>query len=154
MHTTSEKFIGEILPVILASWGAHCFCVSPGFRKLLSFNFEDYGTSVMQLVDAELVGYHVVKANFDPVGGMWKRNGDTIQLYRCKRCSARCEQIYADYSLVAYRSYYRFLDEAKPAAVGVYLIGMQGFSIEDYKKVHDFREAASVSEFLGFLGVT
>jgi hypothetical protein len=60
---------------------------------------------------------------------------------------------FTDYSISMYRSFFRFLNTPAMADYGLYLVGMRAFSRDDFMKVHDFREATSIDEFLSFIGI-
>jgi hypothetical protein len=152
---TPDEFADDVMPVILSAWQGNCLCAHAGFRKLISFNFDDYGAAPMALVDSEIVGYHIVHGNFTRVGEVRRtKDGDILQRYACPQCQANCEEEYNEFSISMYRSFYRFVDMPKIADCGLYLVGMRAFSQDDFLKVHDYREATSVDEFLIHIGVT
>ncbi len=152
---TPDEFANDVLPRILSAWRLRCLCANAGFRKLLSFNFADYGACPMALADSEIVGHNIVRENFTRVGDVGRsHDGDTLQRYSCPQCKAMCDEEYAEYSISMYRSFFRFLDTPEVADYGLYLVGMRAFSREDFLKVYDFREATSIDEFLAFIGVT
>jgi hypothetical protein len=151
---TPDKFANDVMPQILSAWRSRCLCAYGGFRKLLSFNFADYGAGPMALADSEIVCQKIVRENFTRVGDVGRSlDGDILQRYSCPQCNTVCEEEYAEYSISMYRSFFRFLDTSEMADCGLYLVGMRAFSQEDFSKVHDFREASSINEFLAFIGV-
>jgi hypothetical protein len=150
---TPDEFENDVMPRILSAWHSRCLCANAGFRKLLSFNFNDYGTGPMALVDSEIIAHRIIRENFARVGDVGRsQDGDILQRYSCPQCSTKCEEEYAEYSISMYRSFFRFLDMPEMADYGLYLVGMRAFSSDDFLKVHDFREAASLNEFLASIG--
>jgi hypothetical protein len=150
---TPNDFVARVVSAAQKVWSADCFCHHGGFRKLLSFNFEDYGTGPMALIDSEIIGHHIVRKYFTCVGDVRRSsNGDIFQEYACPKCGAVCEEEYAEYSISMYRSYFRFLDGESPAPLGLFLVGVRAISQSDYLKVHDFRVAKSAEEFLVSIG--
>ena len=61
---TPDEFHHSILPTILTAWERGCFCHSPGFLKLVSFNFEDYGIGPMAVVDSEILIAEIIGRRF------------------------------------------------------------------------------------------
>jgi hypothetical protein len=152
---TPDEFVNDVMPVVLSAWQTNCLCANAGFRKLLSFNFDQYGAGPMALADSEIVGQRIVRENFARVGDASRsQDGDILQRYLCPQCQTTCEEEYAEFSISMYRSFFRFLDTPHMADYGLYLVGMRAFSQDDFLKVHDFREATSVDEFLTHIGVS
>lgn len=151
---TPDEFVNDVMPKVLSAWRSRCLCANAGFRKLLSFNFADYGAGPMALADSEIVGHHIIRENFRRVGDVGRsQDGDVLQRYSCPQCNNMCEEEYGEYSISMYRSFFRFLDTPEMAECGRFLVGMRAFSHEDFLKVHDFREANSIAEFLAYIGV-
>src|SRR3954464_3600009 len=115
---TPKEFAADVLPVIKASWQSHCLCSNPGFRKLLSFNFQDYrdrpSTLVdragpMALMDSEIVGHHIIVSTFARAACPPNSpDQDKVRIYTCPRCETRCQQTWEQYSINMERSYYQF----------------------------------------------
>ncbi|MFO0913563.1 MAG: hypothetical protein U0795_11450 [Pirellulales bacterium] len=151
---TLDEFVNDVMPRILSAWRSRCLCANSGFRKLLSFNFADYGTGPMALADSEIVSHQIIRENFARVGDVGRsQDGDVRQRYSCPQCNTMCEEEYAEYSISMDRSFFRFLDTPEMADYGLYLVGIRAFSCDDFLKVNDFREATSITEFLAFIGV-
>jgi hypothetical protein len=134
---------------MLTAWESGCFCRSPGFLKLLSFNFEDYKIGPVGLADSEILIHEIIRGRFTRDGepssdGM----GTTQQSYLCPNCGARCRETYAEYSISMYRSFVLFENAPEMAATGVHLVGFYGFQQSDFAKIHDFRPAADDAEFI------
>jgi hypothetical protein len=49
-------FAADVLPLVVEGWRRRCFCSHPGFLKLLSFDFRNYGHTPAELVDAQMRG--------------------------------------------------------------------------------------------------
>jgi len=154
MLLTHEEFVHELLPKIVAAWETRCFCSSPGFRKLLAFNFCDYHSHPMTLVDSELIGHHLVRSRFPRTQEVRHSAGEIFQEYQCPQCKTRCLESYNEYSISMYRSYYEFAGTVTRADVGLYLVGIRAFSKHDFDAVTDYREAASKQEYFQTLGAT
>ncbi|MGN6546395.1 MAG: hypothetical protein ACTHK7_15180 [Aureliella sp.] len=108
----------------------------------------------MALVDSEVVGHYVIRENFLRIGEPDRSQaGDVTQRYACPQCNVMCEEHFAEYSISMSRSYFRFLDTPEMATYGLFLVGIRGFSHEDFAKVHDFHQAGSSWEFLAYLGI-
>lgn len=151
---TSEEFVNDVIPRLHSAWRSRCLCDCAGFRKLLSFNFEDYDAGPMALLDSELVGEQIVRAIFRPAGDVVRMpDGEMRQRYLCPKCNTMCEEEVDEFSISMRRSYYRFPDSPDLADVGLYLVGIRAFSVDDFQRVHDFRPAGSIEEFLAYMGI-
>ncbi len=149
---TPDEFQKRIVPTVVAAWERKCFCRSPGFRKLASFNFEDYGIGPVALVDSEILIQEIIRGRCTRDGEPTNDgHGTTFQAYRCPRCGARCRETYAEYSISMYRSFVLFDNAPKTASSGVYLVGFYGFTQADFAKVHDFRPTSDEAEFMNTL---
>ena len=151
---TPDEFQKRIVPTIIAAWERGCFCRSPGFRKLVSFNFEDYGIGPVALADSEILIQEIIRGRFTRDGeansdGM----GTSSQVYRCPKCGARCTETYAEYSVSMFRSFVIFETVPEKAASGIYLVGFRGFKQADFAKIRDFRLTSDEDEFLASLPV-
>ena len=80
---TPEAFHKSVLPIDYGALSEHCLCSHSGFRKLLSFNFADYGTSPMALFDSETVIDCFLRHDLCRRIGEYGRNsdGDGVQNY-------------------------------------------------------------------------
>lgn len=150
MH--SEKFESVVLPQVRAAWTKKCLCRNPGFRKLVSFRFEDYGPDPMQLVDALVIWHNLIK--FGPMHFQRHRDscrsstGDLIQRHKCLQCGSTCEETYSEHGVSIVKTCFCFLDDRPVASIGLYLVGFESFAADSASKVLDFREAGNVHEFL------
>lgn len=146
---TPDEFRQRVLPTVVAAWELACFCRSPGFLKLLSFNFEDYGVGPVGLADSEILIHEIVRGQFTREGeptsdGM----GTTQQAYRCPKCGACGTETYAEYSISMYRSFVLFDNAPKMSSTGLYLVGFYGFEQAEFSKIHDFHQARDEDEFV------
>jgi hypothetical protein len=152
---TPDEFRQRVLPLVLAAWEKKCLCHSAGFRKLLSFNFQDYGNGPVGLVDSEAIGHEIVRSRFKKLGEPSEGSpGEWTQRFECPQCGARCRETCEDFSIHMWRSFYRFEDTAARADVGYFLVGFYAFRREDFERVHDFQPAISEVQFLSSIGVT
>jgi len=60
-----ETFAADVVPVLVERWRRRCFCGSPGFLKVLSFDFRDYGNVPAQLVDSAMLWGAIVGKHLD-----------------------------------------------------------------------------------------
>jgi hypothetical protein len=149
---TPDEFRQRVLPQVVAAWDAGCFCRSGGFRKLVSFNFRDYGTGPLGLADAEILIGAIVREKFARRREPTSEQGQVTHYHRCPQCGASCTELYEDFNIHMYCSYVTFEDQGPPAAgVGHYLVGFYGFGLDDFAKVTDFRRTESIEEFVGQL---
>ncbi len=61
---TPDEFRQAVLPQVVAAWDDHCFCTCPGFQKLVSFNFRDYGIGPTGLADSEILIDELIRQRF------------------------------------------------------------------------------------------
>ncbi|WP_425397558.1 hypothetical protein [Aeoliella sp.] len=151
---TPDEFAAKVLPAIEAACQSNCLCAEPGFRKLLSFDFDDYGTGPVALADSEIVGDAIVLRRFKLVGKVEDPPiGFALRRYECPQCGAVCVAQFDEYSISMNRTVFRFESPGKAAESGLYLVGFRGFKREDFAKVTDFERTESQEEFLRSLGV-
>jgi len=147
---TPQEFSGEVLPRVVSAWERMCFCSSPGFVKLMSFDFSRYGTTPVALYDQEALGDEIITKRFtritEPVPD--PRSGTNRHIRQCPACGRRCEVVWDQYSINFDRAYYDF-GQAEVAIQGIYLVGFYGFrgnwSFPDYKP-------GTTIEFLAAIG--
>lgn len=108
IYMTPDEFRHRVLPTVLASWERGCFCRTPGFLKLVSFKFEDYGVAPMAVVDSEILIAEIIGKRFPREGQLTYGVAERVQAYRCPQCNARCQATYEDYSISMYRSFVLF----------------------------------------------
>ena len=151
IYMTPDEFRHRVLPTVLASWERGCFCRTPGFLKLVSFKFEDYGVAPMAVVDSEILIAEIIGKRFPREGQLTYGVAERVQAYRCPQCNARCQATYEDYSISMYRSFVLFENAPEKASTGIYLVGLYGPNLVAFPKVHDFRLAVDEAEFLSAL---
>ena len=110
---TPDEFRDRVLPRIVTAWDAHCLCQSPGFRKLLSFNFRDYGRRTIGLADAEILIQEIIRRTFIRQGEPTSDQGELAQVYLCPQCGGSCTELYAEFSVSMYHSCVTF-DSGEP----------------------------------------
>lgn len=146
---TPDEFREAVLPDVVAAWRRSCMCTSPGFRKLLAFDFRDYdGIGPVGLADTEILIDVIVRNEFTAQGEPVSGAGETTQDYVCSQCGVRCTVHHEDYSINMACSVVDFADAEISASTGLYLVGFYGFKREDFGKVDDYRKAVSRDEFL------
>ena len=144
---TPDEFRETVLPPLMAAWEQQCFCANPGFRKLLSFDFRQYEIGPVGLADAELLINAIIWERFTRQGEPDSAAGEATQSYTCPQCGAVCTEVYSEFSINMHQSTVTFHDAPAPECEGLYLVGYFGFRRDDFAKVNDFRQAASVEEF-------
>jgi hypothetical protein len=152
---TPEAFHTSILPCVYGALSERCLCAHPGFRKLLSFNFEDYSTSPMAMIDSEFIIDCFLRHGLCRQIGDFGRNanGDGVQNYECLQCGGSIAEYYEEYSISMYRSYCRFDETVAPNPRGLYLVGVRYFDLKEIEKIHDFTITESTSQFLDSIGI-
>ncbi|MCB9854099.1 MAG: hypothetical protein H6818_00315 [Phycisphaerales bacterium] len=145
---TPEEFRQALLPDLLEAWQRECFCASPGFRKLVSFNFEDYGIGPVGLADSQILGLEIIQNRFLKIDNAAATSPAQSRLFECPKCRARCTETYEDYNIWMYRTYFTFVNDGPIAQTGLYLVGYYGFSRSDFEKIADYQPAASAEVFL------
>lgn len=154
---TPEEFAKKIVPKISVATNK-CLCTSKGFRKLLSFNFENYRRLLpvtriapTALADAEILIQKLIREGFVRVGSPKSAQGGTRQEYRCPRCGIGCIEIYTEYSINMARSFVLFNDDVPLLSKGYFLVGFYGFEEKDFKRINDFERAKNVDEFIDWI---
>jgi hypothetical protein len=173
---TPDDFQRTVVPDVIASWERRCFCANPGFRKLLSFNFEDYNPKLREpsslnwltigwlwfrtrrhigplaLADSEILGTEIIIKRFTRLEGppAHPRSSEHFATYRCPRCAAICCGYSEQYSINMDRTYFLFDGAPSPAPSGVYLVGFYGY--DRGSRIPDFTLIADRAAFLASIG--
>lgn len=152
---TPETFHKSVLPIVYGALSENCLCSHSGFRKLLSFNFADYGVSPMALFDSEIIIDCFLRHGLCRQIGDSNRtsDGESNQNYQCLRCGSTISEYYDEYSISMYRTYCRFDETVAPNDDGMYLVGVRCFNLKDAEKIHDFKITDSISRFLASIGI-
>jgi len=140
-----------------------CPCLFPRFRKLVTFNFEDYGmvpTACLEshlIIDLALRGpKKVYRATSEPTSDQ----GESTWLHECSRCGSMIAEHYADYSINMFREYLDFV-ELKAADIGAAVAlplpvinGVFGFEPDPKQKAalkKSFHWGANEAEFVTYM---
>ena len=143
-----DDFRESIISHLVPAWEKKCFCAIPAFRKLISFNFADYGIGPVGLVDSEMLIHEIIRQKFEKQGDTRSVQGKSIATFTCPQCKRICTDTYEDFSISMYRSYVTFDGDA-PVTTGVlYLIGFFGFDGSDFAKINDFHKALTPNAFI------
>jgi hypothetical protein len=151
---TPNEFSERIVPELLRRWENHCFCRSPKFIKLVSFNFKDYGNSPMSLIDAELMIGNIIFKRFEPVSGWVDSAGGSDRVDRCPQCAEIFQSRWDQYSISMDRTTARPRNPLPIAPIGDYTVAIHYFrgGEESLRQIKDFRVADSVEDFIA--GIT
>ena len=144
---TPEEFHETVLPAILSAWDEQCFCASPGFQKLVSFDFRDYGIGPTGLADSEILIQSIIRDRFKQQERRSEHEIST-QVHLCPQCKASCTERYEEYSINMYQSSVTYDRHPNRSATGLYLVGFYGFRQREFALVHDFQRAATVEQFV------
>lgn len=145
---TPEEFRNEVLPRLISSCETRCLCSSPAFRKLIRFDFRDYGIGPVGLADAEILIDELIRQKMTPTSPSQTHAGVDSQTYTCPRCGAACTVDWEDFSINMARSVARFDGAPTRAPAALYLVGFYGFDADEFAMVTDFEQAMQVEEFL------
>ncbi len=148
---TPDEFRESVLPQVISSWEKQCFCANPGFQKLLSFNFDDYGIGPVGLVDSEILIDAIIRQRFKRHDELESGSNAMAQSYTCPQCGATCTELYSEFSISMYQSTVTFHDEAALATNGLYLVGFFGFKQSEFDEIGDFLRTSSIDEFINQL---
>ncbi|HPF41454.1 MAG TPA: hypothetical protein P5081_22125 [Phycisphaerae bacterium] len=146
---TPEEFRQRTFRTLANAWKQGCFCDSPGFQKLMSFDFQKYGTNPVGLADTEILIDEIIRNRFKKEGG--DKAPDPAAgwpTYTCPQCGATCDVGWQDYSISMNCSTVKFHGRRKRAKVGLYVIGFYGFSKKSFEKIRDFKRASSAKAYL------
>jgi hypothetical protein len=145
---TPQAFAADVLPGLVERWQRRCFCSSPGFLKLLSFDFRDCGNTPAELIDSEMAWDAIVGKRFVPVGDWSEVSGESQRTFRCPQCGSEMLTRSEQYSINMWPATSRPTDARVIAPTGLYLVGIRYLQGFDPKSVHDFRLAGSVDEYI------
>lgn len=148
---SSDQFREQVLPTLVERWDRSCFCGRAGFRKVVSFDFRDYGIAPTALVDAEILIGELVRARWEAVDSPEMGEGPLVQTWRCPQCGTRFLDEYEEFGVGLFRSFVRPVEPLPAAPVGVYLVGFRGGGPAGREKIRDFKPAGSVDEYLRHL---
>lgn len=144
---TPAEYQEQVLPEILSALGDRCICKLPGLRKLLSFNFEDYGAGPMACADTEILIQSLLRdgnANYTATP-----DAEGNYTFLCSTCGTALVEHFEDYSINMYRSYIEY--DQRRSVHGRYLVGFRSFTIADRDRIDDFTEAESKEAYLEYL---
>ena len=145
---TPAEFNKTVFPKVLAAWQVGCFCGSPGFRKLLCLQFQDYGICPVGLADAEILISAIIQQRFRLQGESRSGDGEALQDFQCPQCSASCRVRSSEFSISMSQTTVTFAEAAPSVATGLYLVGFYGFQQRDFERIGDFRPAADPDAYL------
>jgi hypothetical protein len=142
-----EDFKTRVLPQVVAAWERSCFCRSPGFLKLMSFDSRDYGHSAQVLYDVELIGEEIIYRKFTMVSD-WGQdsNAPDVSVVACPKCGTRCARTTEQYTMGFWCSWFRFDTGVAKADVGLYLTGF--YWLGKGVPIPDYRRAVSIQDFM------
>ncbi len=146
---TPYEYNEQVLPSILEEWEKKCFCSSPGFQKIVSFNFRDYGIGPAGCADTEILIHTIIREKFTKEGDV-AGEYETRQKYRCPQCGALCTEEYADFNINMYRSF-AFYEISNKGDEGLYMTGFYGFDMSEVSQIHDFSQTEDIEEYLEYL---
>lgn len=130
----------EILPELVARWEQRCFCASPAFLKLLSFDFRDYRIAPVALIDTEILVTGLLCRRFRE-DGRWRR---------CPQCDRRFAVTFEDFSIRMSACRVELessVPTARSAARAGALVRFAGHD-EELSRIRDFVVAADVESYV------
>jgi hypothetical protein len=143
---TPDQFKSAVVAVVKQ----RCRCAVPGFQKIVSFNFEDYGIAPTLLWDSEILIQEVIRNGFEALNEGIQRHGDSKRRYQCRICGRVCTATYTEYSINMYRSFVLFEEDLR-ASEGEYVLGLRGFEEKDFDKITDFKRSENFDSYLASL---
>ena len=143
---TPDQFNSDVVAAVKQE----CRCGVPGFQKIVSFNFEDYGIAPTLLWDSEILIQEVIRNGFEAIDEGIQRQGDSRRRYRCRICGRICTETYTEFSINMYRSFVLFEDDLR-AAEAKYVLGLRGFEEKDFDKITDFQRSEDFGSYLASL---
>ena len=146
---TPDEYNKDVLHRVYREWKKKCFCSSPGFQKILAFNFEDYRIGPTGCADTEILIDKIIRFKFIKTG-LPDGEFETRQKYKCPQCGAICTEEYADYNIHMYRSFAVY-ENPDQAPEGLFLVGFYGFDMSEVEKINDFRQTEDVDEYISCL---
>jgi hypothetical protein len=150
-----DVFAADVLPLVVEHWSRRCLCGNPGFLKLLSFDFLNYGHTPAELIDAELIWGAIVNKQFVPRGD-WSssKSARPCRTFRCPQCGLELVSESEQYSINMWPTTSRATDNRYLAPKGYYIVGIRSVGDFDFQSVRDFALAESVPSFLANIGAT
>ena len=145
---TPDEFRESVLPAIEKAWQDQCLCDSPVFRKLVSFNFDDYGVGPTGLADAEILIDEIIRKKFEKTGDVTEEISSISQRFRCPRCGSACTEFWREFNINMSFSHVLFDKQPKRSDDAYYLVGFFGFARHDFANVSDFHRSPSTDDFL------
>ena len=143
---TPDQFRNDIVAAVKKD----CRCATPGFQKIISFNFEDYGIAPTLLWDSEILIHEIIRSDFEALDEGIQRQGDSKRRYRCGVCGRTCTETYTEFSINMYRSFVLF-DEDLRASTAEFVLGFRGFDVNDFDRITDFSRADNLDSYLSQL---
>lgn len=143
---TPDQFTSDVVAVVKKE----CRCSIPGFQKIVSFNFEDYGIAPTLLWDSEILIQEIIRSEFDALDEGVQHQGDSKRRYRCPSCGRSCTETYTEFSINMYRSFVLF-DQDLRSSHSEYVLGYRGFEQKDFDKIPDFSRSLDFDLYLANL---
>jgi hypothetical protein len=144
---TPDDFRLAIVPRLALMKPDCCLCSNRSFRKLISFEFQDYGIAPTGLADAEVLINEVLR---DKLRYRLKTS-NTGGTFTCLACQSVLVETYDEYSISMSRSTIAW-DEKKTVR-GSYVVGFFGFTGADYARINDF-DSVELENLVAMLGLT
>jgi hypothetical protein len=145
---TPVDFATQVMPQIVAAWERSCLCRSPGFLKLMSFDFRKYGSSPTALYDVEAIGGEIIQKRFVKVRD-WQdvpNSAAHVSVRACPQCGTLCTLTGEQFNIHFDCSCFQFDSDAGMADIGLYLVGF--YWLGERNAFADFERAATVEQFL------
>ena len=144
---TPDDYRDGVLPQLQACWEQQCFCASAFYRRLIGFDFRDFGIGPVGLADAEILIDAFVRQRCEPTREL-EADGALLQEYRCPSCGRLMTEQYDEFNIHMYRSVVRFVDDLPKADTCAYMIGLYGFDAADFDKITGYELMESVPEYI------
>ena len=145
---TPDEFRESVLPTIKNAWQQKCLCDNMVFRKLVSFDFDDYGIGPTGLVDGEILIDEIIRKNFEKTGDVAEEIGAIYQRFRCPQCGSECIELWREFNINMSISHVLFDNQPKRSDDAYYLVGFFGFSRDDFANISDFKRSPTSHIFL------
>lgn len=151
MEDSYRQGLVAVLPQLVTErWRQGCFCRSARFRKLVAFDFRDYGHTPAVLLDAEILISEVIEKQFVPLRSEPSRQA-SIHVYRCPQCAA-CFQVESEqFSVWMWCTVARAIDRPAPAGPARYLLWIHSFESFRFTAVRDYLQTDDVDDYLDAL---
>lgn len=149
---TPAEIRREVFPELIRAWKRRCFCASPGFQKLISFDFRDYDIiGPVGLADTEILIDEIIRERFTKAKRHQSRTSDEWPDYICPQCGAKCSVGWEDFSISMNRSVAQFDGDFPQSETGLYLVGFYGFDRSEFARIKDFRQTVDAEEYRRFI---